>query len=83
MEKIVSSAIIHRGVIYAGKRHHHCIAAIKEEIGERTPGSDPRGFLTDTGRFLNRVEAAKLALANGQVDKLHYSSTMLFSEDLW
>jgi hypothetical protein len=72
VEKIVSSAILHKGVIYTGKRHHNCIATIKAETGDRTPDSDPQGFLTDQNRFVDRVEGAKLALANGQITKLRF-----------
>lgn len=83
MEKIVSSAIVHNGVIYTGKRHHNCIQEIKAETGDRTPATDPQGFLTDTNRFVDRIEGAQLALSNGQITKLKFSSRLLFSEDLW
>lgn len=83
-EKIVSSAIFFQGEYYLGKRHHNCIKTIVEETGvKRVPASAPQGFWTDRNRFVGREEGARLALANGQIKKLKFSRTQLFSEDLW
>lgn len=38
------------------------------------------GFVTDTGEFLSRAEAAKIALASGQVAK---AGDYLMCADLW
>lgn len=38
------------------------------------------GFLTSTGRFVNRREAAHLAYQAGQIK---YETTDLISQDLW
>ncbi|TIX28894.1 hypothetical protein [Mesorhizobium sp.] len=45
-------------------------------------GEDRQGFLTNTGRYVNRRDAAAIALAARQVDKL-ISAPDLYSEDLW
>lgn len=49
--------------------------------------SGDQGFLDDTGRFLSREEAAKVALACGQVKELRRAkverSGWLTSEDVW
>jgi hypothetical protein len=44
-----------------------------------------QGFLTDTGRFVNRVEAFYIALKAGQIINGTNSATTpkLYSEDLW
>ena len=39
-----------------------------------------QGFITNRGEFLSRVEAAKAALEEGQLDR---PLKELFSEDLW
>jgi hypothetical protein len=43
-----------------------------------------QGFLTSTGRFVDRTEAYRIAIASGQpwTDARHVEGT-LFSEDLW
>ena len=41
-----------------------------------------QGFWLDTGEYINRKDAAKLALANGQASNL-IAPPNLYSEDLW
>ena len=43
-------------------------------------GEDVQGFLTNTHRFVNRYEAAEIALAAGQIE---HKTDMLYSEDVW
>lgn len=38
------------------------------------------GFLTDTGEFLNREQAAELALANGQADSCYRPNELHFPD---
>jgi hypothetical protein len=40
------------------------------------------GFVTSEGRFVERVEAAAIAIAAGQIEKLNWPPN-LYSEDLW
>ena len=86
-EKIVSVAIKYKGEIYVQPRpcrHHHVIRAIAEKNGVGVNGSDVQGFLSTTGRFVNRVEGLKIALAASQVlDPANIRAGRLFSEDLW
>jgi hypothetical protein len=42
--------------------------------------ADDQGFLTNLDRYVNRIEAAKIAINAGQVND---SIKILFSEDLW
>lgn len=41
-----------------------------------------QGFLTSTGRFVGRREAAQIALHSGQIKELKFGSE-LYSEDLY
>lgn len=79
------------GFVVCGRRHHNCFAlfsAIKSHRG--TTDDDLRdypshkhtvqGFLTSKDRFINREEAAKLALETGQIKE---SVGILFSEHLY
>lgn len=61
-----------------GFRHHH-ILTVASYFGHR---HGEQGFATDDGKFLTRVEAAKLALESGQVAKL-IAPPNLYSEDCW
>lgn len=88
METIVGVAIIGEGgevwTLPKPNRHWHVIGFMAES-GHPTPvslGKYPQGFVTDTGRFIGRAEAAGLALANGQCAEL-YAPPDLYSEDLW
>ena len=42
-----------------------------------------QGFLLNTGEYINRKDAAILALSNGQITEKKYISDTLFSEELW
>jgi hypothetical protein len=57
---------------------HHNLYAINH-------APDESGFLTSTGRFVDRVEGLQIALAAGQpmIDHPSRHDTWLFSEDLW
>ena len=72
------------GVVYTLPepfRHHDVIRLLVRD-GERTPVSGEQGFIDSFGNFLNREEAAQVALNNGQVNNL-IAPPSLFSEDLW
>lgn len=63
-------------------RHHH----IMHQSYDMTRGACVRqGFLTSTGRFVDREEAMRIALESGETflrgDETH--PDQLFSEDLW
>lgn len=80
---ITHVAIKYRGKLYSlpqPNRHHHVIGLIG---GISAP--DKQGFLDNTGRFLDRKQALKLAKLNGQLIRgtSGYQGNELFSEDLW
>jgi len=83
-ERILGSAIKHKGEVFLGKRHSDCIKAIVSERDvKKVNGDSPQGFFTTHGRFVDRVEGAKVALRARQISGLKFSKTELFSEDLW
>jgi len=75
------------GIVFCGFRHPHClyqlvaitgIRSVKPEVGEYI-----QGFLTSRNRFVDRKEAAEIAIASGQIIKTEYENNSLFSEDLY
>ena len=84
-ERIAAAAILDKeGAVWTlpkPSRHCHIIHHMVE-CGLPSSYQCEQGFVTSTGRFISRVDAAKLALANSQVDKL-ISPPRLYSEDLW
>ena len=66
-------------LIYCGHRHNNILW--QSEKISRNPHH--QGFLTNKGRFVDRKEAAIIALAAKQIEKLEYVDDKLFSEDLY
>jgi hypothetical protein len=66
-------------LIYCGYRHNNILW--QSEKVSRNPYH--QGFLTSKGRFVDRVEAAKIALEAEQIKELSYHNNQLFSEDLY
>lgn len=68
-EHIVCSALNYNGTIVAGIGQHKCIEAILAF----NPDADPKvinnnqGFITSTGRFVDRFEAWDIAQTNNQI----------------
>lgn len=64
-------------------RHHDLL----QELDRILAGAEPaleieQGFLTSAGTFVDRAEAARLAIASGQIAALRWPPD-LYSEDLW
>lgn len=84
-ERIISVAISAFGIIAslpAPARHGDVLRKLWEFNQTVVVGADRQGFLTSTGRYVNRRDAAAIALAAGQVDRLT-AAPDLYSEDLW
>jgi hypothetical protein len=83
---VIAAAIKdHDGTVYsipAPARHYHIIRLMVDK-GIKTPITGDQGFLLSDGRFVDRMEAAKIALSCHQCKELKFNSTLLFSEDLW
>lgn len=84
------------GIVIGGLRHCNCMTAIVATLYPYWQVNDDHnkmrievlnkieeGFLTSTGRYLDRENAARIAIEARQIEKLNYSSTELFSEDLY
>lgn len=67
------------GKIFTGKRHCHCFGNIK--TAGLKPSHADQGFVTMSGIFVTRLEAAALVLKTGQC-KLNHPPD-LYSEDLY
>jgi hypothetical protein len=88
-ERIVAAAIYHGCTVSLPPpaRHGHILAAMSATLGINTPQIPPenQGFLTDTGRYVGRVEAKLIAHRAGQI--IRHSAGQhcpeLYSEDLW
>ena len=70
---------IKTGLVICGRRHHNCMAIRKICSGKETLGENIQGFLTSENRFIDKDEAADVALESGQIERTH----TLFSEDLY
>lgn len=79
------------GLVFAAWRHADCFTTLKawaerlteaerEAIGDAQIAGRHQGFLTSRGRFVDREEAMKIAIAAGQTTS---NKTHLFSEDLY
>ncbi|MEE9923742.1 MAG: hypothetical protein PBV01_10320 [Brucella anthropi] len=87
-EFIVAAAIHHGGIIFLPRpaRHHTILQAMETEMqigGVINP--QQQGFITSTGRYVNRTEAWYIAQAAGQIIRKTSGEDTpnLYSEDLW
>ena len=73
------------GIILFGLNHMHALYQMVAITGKRQAeiGKHVHGFLTTKNRFVERLEGAEIALGCGQIEKLQYSKTKLYSEDLY
>lgn len=97
LEHCICAAIVLRdGAIVRGRRHDDCIRAAKKWIDHRhSTGVAPapwspemcreQGFVTSTGRYVDREEGLRLQLAAGipSARPSGYRKRELFSEDLY
>jgi hypothetical protein len=86
-ERIVESAVKTKGgVVITGYRHHTIRDFMRDELWlDRWEFIwAKQGFVTNTGRFVDRVEGWKIALAANQIDDIETRRGIreLFSEDV-
>lgn len=92
-EKIIAVAMKTDRLIFhmpSPNRHHHIFGELIRCGVGRINVTETLGFMTSTGRFVDRVEARKVAEAAGQIlaekrngipfKRIHNE---LYSEDLW
>jgi len=63
-------------------RHHTIMHALDAQMIDPMVYPDDQGFLTSEGAFVGRRDAARIAVAAGQVAAPKWGPD-LFSEDLW
>jgi len=90
MEKVVCAAIkFHRvddmdnWCIYTGKRHWNALKSMWEDNIKYDKPSHIEGFMTDADRFVDRYEAAKIAIEAHQIISDDFNGKCLYSEDVW
>ncbi len=79
------------GFVTCGLRHNHCINTFAMIVGfpyskeaQQLQNTEEQGFLTNTNRFVDRVEGLKIALAANQIkDVSAVRRNELHSEDLY
>ena len=67
MKVIEQAAILNNGIIYKGKRHKEIIMSAPKHLNIKKGGIE--GFVTTSGLFLDRKEAADLAFEMGQISE--------------
>jgi hypothetical protein len=80
---VVAAAIVKEDRIWTGRRHADLIRLVIEDIGVKVRSED-QGFITDTGRFVTRVQAYGIAKWEEQLPAdFKKRPEALLSEDLW
>ena len=86
-ETVARAAIFYNGTIYSVPRpgRHHTVIQMMVHDGfpDEAMHLKNQGFVTSTGRFVDRYEAAKIARAAGQIIREPTPPDMLTSEDVW
>lgn len=72
------------GRVWIGKRHgpEMFLAMKKAGIGQSDITISEQGFISLTGIFLNREDAAQIVILSKQIKATKYGN-LLYSEDLW
>lgn len=79
MEMISKAAVKVGAHVHEAYRH----SDLKHVTDRKSEHEVIQGFTTTHGRFVDREEAAKIALASGQIKFLSYSPNLLFTADLY
>lgn len=83
---------VDKGIVVCGHRHGQCIDIMRSLGGLRTVtfaedgvGEHEQGFLTNTNRFVDRLEALEIAKSSNQIkpDEVINEHIGLFSENLY
>ena len=85
LPKIVAAAVRHGGTVVSlprPARHHDIIHMLYDRGNRKLIRPEDQGFITSEERYVDREEAAHLAVASGQIEGTRWGR-YLFSEDLW
>jgi len=80
--KITEAAIKYGQTIVTGRRHNNCFRKLYELVDDVDKTKIKQGFVTEDGKFLDRMETLVVVRMNGQLTKPLIGS-VLTSEDLW
>ncbi len=87
IERIIGAAIEHPcGMIYVALnpgRHHHVIRMMDYMGVAGLDTTRRQGYMTTSGRFVDRRTGLHLATLSKQIVKKHPASWELYSEDMW
>lgn len=86
LERIERAAIRHDGNVYSVPRpgrHHNVIWEMVGLGGFSARDMHDQGFVTSAGRYVDREDGLRLALAAKQITLKHGNPRELYSEDLW
>lgn len=78
-ERIEKAAIKYKSKIYIGFDHGECFKQLNNP--EITMAEIKQGFITSSGKFVDRKQATKIAIEAGQIDE-YTAKQCLISEDL-
>jgi hypothetical protein len=82
IERIKCPAIrLQNGDVIEGDNHREITAMIQASNGY-LPVNGTNGFVTEGGRFVNRIAAASIALGSGQAKEIADAKLGLSSSDL-
>lgn len=80
---IKQAAILQDGKIYTVQRPGRHVDVIKKMgLAFKGTAATEQGFVAGDGRFVDRIQAGKIAIDCGQIKKLE-CPPKLYSEDLW
>ena len=87
VETIAAAAIQYEGVVYQAPppARHHTVIKLMMDLGlpNESCTLHNQGFVTSSGRFVDRYEGATIARAAGQLVRDPTPPDMLTSEDVW
>lgn len=88
-ETITAAAVRYEGMTFSllpPARHGECILlmlACRTDINDNSTRTEEQGFVTSKHRFVDRLEARKIATAANQLTERDSKLPQLFSEDVW
>lgn len=82
---ICAAVLTEEGLTIRGHRHHDAMRAAGFAFCTPKRGEEAQGFITSTGRYVDRREGYRLQVAAGIGSKASggYRGEILFSEDLY
>jgi len=85
VETVERAAVQYEGVTYSVPRpgRHDAVCRLMHEQGLESETMRLQGFVTSTGRFVDRREAAIIARQADQLIRKTFPTDLLFSEDVW